>query len=135
MNRIQFQKGLSLPEFQSLYGTEKQCEAALEKTRWPDGYHCSRCQSTLHCVLHVRSRKTFQCGVCNQQTSLIAGTLFHSTKLPLTTWFLAIYLVSQSKNNLSALSLNASWEFRIARPGGSSTSSWKPWHAGKTGIR
>ena len=48
---------------------------------------------------------TFQCGVCNQQTSLIAGTLFHSTKLPLTTWFLAIYLVSQSKNNLSALSL------------------------------
>ena len=105
MNRIQFQKGLSLPEFQSLYGTEEQCEAALEKTRWPDGYRCSRCQSTLHCVLHVRSRKTFQCGVCNQQTSLIAGTLFHSTKLPLTTWFLAIYLVSQSKNNLSALSL------------------------------
>ena len=105
MNRIQFQEGLSLPEFQSLYGTEKQCEAALEKTRWPDGYRCSRCQSTRHCVLHVRSRKTFQCGVCNQQTSLIAGTLFHSTKLGLATWFLAIYLVSQSKNNLSALSL------------------------------
>ena len=58
-----------------------------------------------HRLLHVRSRKTFMCGVCNQQTSLIAGTLFHSTKLPLTTWFLAIYLVSQSKNNLSALSL------------------------------
>ncbi|EAY57134.1 MAG: probable transposase [Leptospirillum rubarum] len=36
MNRIQFQKGLSLPEFQSLYGTEEQCEAVLEKTRWPD---------------------------------------------------------------------------------------------------
>ena len=34
----------------------------------------------------------------------MAGTLFHSTKLPLTTWFLAIYLVSQSKNTLSALS-------------------------------
>jgi hypothetical protein len=35
---IQFQKGLSLPEFQGLYGTEEQCEAALEKARWPDGY-------------------------------------------------------------------------------------------------
>ena len=34
---IQFQKGLSLPEFQRLYGTEEQCEAALEKARWPDG--------------------------------------------------------------------------------------------------
>lgn len=105
MNRIQFQQGLSLPEFQSLYGTEEQCEAALEKARWPDGYRCSRCQGTTYYVLHVRARKTFMCGVCNQQTSLMAGTLFHSTKLPLTTWFLAIYLVSQSKNNLSALSL------------------------------
>ena len=105
MNRIQFQQGLSLPEFQRLYGTEEQCEAALEKVRWPDGYRCSRCQGTTYYVLHARARKTFMCGVCNQQTSLMAGTLFHSTKLPLTTWFLAIYLVSQSKNNLSALSL------------------------------
>jgi hypothetical protein len=31
---IQFQKGLSLLEFQRLFGSEEQCEAALEKTRW-----------------------------------------------------------------------------------------------------
>ncbi len=30
---IQFQKGLSLPEFLWLYGTEAQGEAALEKAR------------------------------------------------------------------------------------------------------
>lgn len=41
MHRIQFQQGLSLPEFQRLYGTEEQCEASLEKVRWPDGYRCS----------------------------------------------------------------------------------------------
>jgi hypothetical protein len=35
---IQFQKGLSLPLFQRFYGTEDQCEAALEKARWPDGF-------------------------------------------------------------------------------------------------
>jgi hypothetical protein len=28
---IRFQKGLSLPEFQLIYGTEEQCEASLEK--------------------------------------------------------------------------------------------------------
>ena len=39
-NGIQCQKGLSLPEFQRLYGTEEQCEAALEKARWPDGFRC-----------------------------------------------------------------------------------------------
>jgi hypothetical protein len=32
-NAIQFQKGLSLPEFLRLYGTEEHCEAALEKAR------------------------------------------------------------------------------------------------------
>ena len=39
------------------------------------------------------------------QTSLIAGTLFQTTHLALTIWFLAIYLVSQAKTGLSALDL------------------------------
>ena len=45
-NGIQFQKGLSLPEFQKLYGIEEQCEAALEKACWPDGFRCPRCHVT-----------------------------------------------------------------------------------------
>ena len=47
----------------------------------------------------------FQCSSCRYQTSLIAGTVFQSTKLPLRIWFLAIYLVSQAKTGLSALAL------------------------------
>jgi len=47
----------------------------------------------------------FQCRTCRHQTSLTAGTLFQSTKLPLTTWFLAIYFISQAKTGLSALAL------------------------------
>jgi hypothetical protein len=35
---IQFQKGLSLLEFQRLYGTEELCEAVMKKARWPDGF-------------------------------------------------------------------------------------------------
>jgi hypothetical protein len=31
---IKFQKGISLAAFQRLYGTEEQCEAALEKASW-----------------------------------------------------------------------------------------------------
>ena len=30
MNRVQFQKGLSLPDFLQRFGTEEQCAAALE---------------------------------------------------------------------------------------------------------
>jgi hypothetical protein len=36
---------------------------------------------------------------------LVAGTLFASTKLPLTTWFLALYLLTQTKNGMAALEL------------------------------
>ncbi|HRX71826.1 MAG TPA: IS1595 family transposase [Candidatus Competibacteraceae bacterium] len=105
MNRIQFQAGLSLPLFLEQFGTETQCEAALERARWPDGFRCPRCGQTAHYVLRSGGRKTFQCQSCRVQTSLIAGTLFQGTHLALTLWFLAIYLISEAKTGLSALAL------------------------------
>jgi len=105
INRVQFQAGLSLPAFLAQFGTEEQCESFLEQLRWPTGYRCPICGSDEHYVLRSRGRKLFQCRACHRQTSLIAGTLFHSTKLPLTVWFLAIYLISQAKTGLSALAL------------------------------
>ena len=43
MNRVQFQPGLSMPEFYERYGTEAQCRAALEAARWPTGFACPAC--------------------------------------------------------------------------------------------
>ena len=105
MNRIQFQPGLSMPDFLKDYGTEGQCEQALEAIRWPNGFGCPRCGHAVHCVLRDGVRKVFQCNACRHQASLIAGTVFQGTKLPLTIWFLAIYLISQAKTGLSALAL------------------------------
>lgn len=105
MNRIQFQHGLSLSSFLLQFGTESQCEAALKSGRWPEGFRCPRCGGSEHCTLHVGKHETFQCKGCRLQTSLLAGTLFQSTHLPLTSWFLAIYLISQAKTGLSALAL------------------------------
>jgi hypothetical protein len=45
-NKIQFQRGLSLAEFFSRYGSEEQCEQALERMRWPKGFVCPRCEGT-----------------------------------------------------------------------------------------
>lgn len=45
---IQFQKDLSLPDFQKLYGTEAHCGAAMEKARWPDGFRSPRCDGHQH---------------------------------------------------------------------------------------
>ncbi len=68
-NPIQFQKGLSLPDFFAKNETEEQCNKS------------------------------------HRLTSLIAGTIFDQTKLPLTKGFLAIYFSSQNKNGISALKL------------------------------
>jgi transposase-like protein len=105
MNRIQFQPGLSMPEFLKLFATEALCSLALEEARWPEGFCCPDCGGAPHCVLRTGTHKVFQCNACRHQTSLTAGTVLQSTKLPLTTWFLAIYLISQAKTGLSALSL------------------------------
>lgn len=105
INKIQFQPGLSLPDFFAQFGTEAQCEAALEKARWPDGFICPECGGEKHSLVHRDGEKLWQCSACRKQTSLRAGTIFESTRLPLRLWFLGIYHLSQPKNNVSALEL------------------------------
>jgi len=105
-NRIQFQKGMSLPDLNKTYGTHEQCEAALFKYRWPRGFICPKCGHTQYSK--INSRSLYQCSQCRHQASLISGTIFASTKLPLTIWFLAIYLITQSKDGISSLNLSRS---------------------------
>jgi len=103
-NMVQFQKGMSLPEFLAKYGTEEACGKALFKLRWPEGFRCPDCGHHSHCKL--KSRPLLQCNRCHHQASLTARTLFDRSKLPLRIWFLAIFLVSQAKTGLSALALS-----------------------------
>lgn len=100
--RIQYQKGLGLFEFQKRFGTEDQCKSALKSMRWPDGFICPACSGRTCWIL---ARPMLRCKDCRTDTSLTAGTLFHSTKLPLTVWFLAIYLFTQTKTGMSALEM------------------------------
>jgi ribosomal protein L37AE/L43A len=106
MNRVQFQPGLSMHEFLQRYGTEQQCEQALVEQRWPGGFVCPGCGGVGARTTFVRQgRRYWQCGGCQHQCSLISGTIFEASKLPLTRWFLAMQLLTQSKNNVSALEL------------------------------
>ena len=84
-NKVQFQKGVSLNEFIKQYGTEEQCFDALYAWRWPEGFKCPSCGHSKSCTL--TTRKLQQCNRCHHQTSLTAGTIFESTKLPLSLWF------------------------------------------------
>jgi len=102
-NMVQFQAGLSLPAFLEQYGSEDQCRTALIQQRWPKGFQCPECGHKGHCRL--RRRDVLQCNRCKHQVSPTSGTLFAETKLPLRIWFLAIYLLTQHKNGISALAL------------------------------
>jgi transposase-like protein len=95
---------ISLLEWQKHYGTEVACAATLAKYRWPQGFICPRCGHDS--AWFITTRKVYQCCQCAHQVSVTAGTLFHSTNLPLVKWFWAIYLVASDKGGISALRLS-----------------------------
>ena len=105
MNRVQFQPGLSMAEFMDRYGSEESCEAALIESRWPEGFVCPSCGGGRSSLFRREGRLYFQCTACRHQCSVISGTVFEATKLPLSRWFLAMHLLTQSKNNVAALEL------------------------------
>ena len=117
-NLVQFQKGMSITMFLEDFGTEEKCAEALARLRWPSGFKCPSCGCAKHCRLEHRDLR--QCAGCGRQTSVTAGTLFEHTKLPLSTWFQAIFLITQGKKGISSMDLmrkigvsyNAAWRMK-----------------------
>jgi len=116
-NKVQFQKGLSESEFTKAYGSEEQCHAALVEWRWPRGFECPDCGGKACCVVTRGTRKLFQCNACRKQTSVRAGTIFASSKLPLRIWFAAMYHLTQSKQGYPASNFRAGSGSRKTPPG------------------
>src|SRR5829696_1180462 len=96
-------KGLSEAELRERFGTEEACREALFDVRWREGLTCPACGGRSFCQL--KSRQLVQCNRCKKQLRLTAGTVFQDTKLPLTTWFAAIYHLTQSKGGISSVEL------------------------------
>lgn len=82
------------------FGSEDKCHAFLEELRWPDGVECPRCGSDK--ISRIAKRRQFDCDACRYQFSVRVGTLFHDSKLPLWKWFLAVYMMGESKKGVSA---------------------------------
>lgn len=105
INQVQFQQGLSMAQFMAQYGTEAKCRRALLRARWPQGYRCPACAGRLSSRFRREHQIYYQCRACRHQTTLLSGTLFEATKLPLTRWFLAIHMLTSTKTNMAALEL------------------------------
>src|SRR5258708_9380857 len=93
-------KELSLCQLIQDFGDEDKCRAYLERLRWPDGAQCLECGSRK--VYRILKRNQFVCDDCSHQFSVTAKTIFHDTHLPLWKWFLATYLLCESRKGMSA---------------------------------
>jgi transposase-like protein len=80
--------------------TEERCRRYLETLRWPDGVRCPRCDAGKG-ISRIDVRGQFECEACGYQFGVRVGTLLHGSRLPLRTWILAVYLMTESDVGVS----------------------------------
>jgi transposase-like protein len=85
------------------FGSDEKCRQRLAELRWPNGVACPRCECKS--VSRITERDQYDCNACRYQFSATAGTIFHDSHLSLSKWFLAIYLITESKKGISALQM------------------------------
>src|ERR1700732_314654 len=94
----------SLSEFEQWFGDEAACAEYLAAARWPDGFVCPRCGGNKAWRLETKPW-TYECARCGRQTSVTAGTIMQQSRVPLTTWFWAAYVMATQPSGISALQL------------------------------
>lgn len=85
------------------YNTKGKCISYLERQRWADIPICPYCSSNKSTKKTQEFRHT--CLNCGRSFSVLVGTIFESTKLPITKWFVAICLILNAKKGISSLQL------------------------------
>jgi transposase-like protein len=94
---------MNVSEVFTKFSSQETCIQYLETLRWKNEPECPYCKSKQS----SQRKNTYrhQCNSCNSSYSVLVGTIFEDTKLPLFKWFLAISLMLNAKKGLSALQL------------------------------
>lgn len=91
---------MDLMKMMDAFDTEPECRAYLEELRWPDGIECPRCKGKV--ISRIKARDQFDCDSCRYQFSVMSGTIFHDSHLPLPKWFVATLLICEARKGMSA---------------------------------
>ena len=89
-------------ELERRFGDEAACRSYLFALRWAEGFVCPHCQTKEGWSM---ANGRWLCVDCRAQVSVMAGTIFQDSKLPLTMWFRAMWQLTSQKNGVSALGL------------------------------
>lgn len=92
----------TLMALEERFATEAACHDYLTALRWPEGFVCPACGSG---NAGRMQRGLWHCRGCHRQTSVLAGTVFQDSHLPLTVWFRAMWHITSQKGGVSALGL------------------------------
>lgn len=87
--------------FSNTFKTEKACAKYLAKMRWPDGVICPLCKHTK--AYKYTTRSWYKCAKCRRQFNVKTGTIFALSQVPLTKWFLLIYLMTSGKKGITSI--------------------------------
>ncbi len=93
----------SLIQVLDFFKDEETCKAYLEQQRWSGNVECPFCA----CTKVYRTNRGFKCGdkFCGKKFSVTVGTIYENSKVPLRTWFAAMYLITAHKKGISSCQL------------------------------
>jgi transposase-like protein len=104
----------------------------LEARVWPNGPVCPHCSSTGDDVTKLEGKGhrpgLYQCNGCREQFTVTVKTAFERSKIPLSKWLAALFLLTASKKGISALQIHRSLDI-------SYKSSWFMMHRLREALR
>jgi len=89
-------KDLTFEEFKKIYPDEESCLKYLAEIKWSKSYTCKKCGNKNSSQGKTPFSK--RCTKCGYDESVTSFTLFHNSKIPITTSFYLVYLVLAHKN-------------------------------------
>ncbi len=86
-----------------IFTNEAKARQWLEVHVWPDGPVCPHCGVQNFTKLEGEAHRPglYQCNDCRQQFTVTVGTVMERSKIALTKWLMAVYLLSSSKKGMS----------------------------------
>jgi len=100
MTKTQMMK-FTLKDFMQMFPDDDTCLDYIRNEWFPEVIECPTCGKTAK-FYRITTRKVYGCEFCGHQISPTAGTIFHKSPTPLTTWFYVIYLIAQTRGGISA---------------------------------
>lgn len=92
-------KAMNLPRLIADYGDEHKCRQYLEAIRWPNGVKCPRDGKN---ATWLGTVEVWECHSCHYQFTVRVGSVLQDSKLPLSKWLIATFLIVESKKGMSA---------------------------------